>query len=148
MLQYTYTETLGTNMKLDITVPAKALKQALVSQLESSLYENYDKGVLKAAKVPPIKTLLAMVMADENYLNSLQKELHETLTCWIEDYLDDSIYDIDMPMPISQYMDACEKINEEQSRESHAEQTAEREAEQIKRTIKALKLAGYDVVKR
>jgi len=133
-------------MKLDITVPAKALKQALVSQLENSLYENYEASVLKAAKVPPIKTLLASVMADEKYLNSLQKELQETLTCWVEDYLDDTLYDIDMP--IGQYMDACEKINEEQNQESQAEQTAEQEAAQIKRTIKALKLAGYDVVKR
>jgi hypothetical protein len=133
-------------MKLDITVPAKALKQALVSQLENSLYENYDKDVLKAAKVPPIKTLLAMVMSDEKYLNSIQKELQETLTCWVEDYLDDTLYDIDMP--ISQYMDACEKINEEQSQDGHAEIEAKQEAEQIKRTIKALKLAGYDVVKR
>ena len=133
-------------MKLDITVPAKALKQALVSQLEESLYENYDAAVLKAAKVPPIKTLLAHVMADEKYMAALHTELQETMTCWVEDYLDDSIYDIDMP--ISQYMDACEKIAEEQSQEDHAKLTAEQEAEQIKQTIKALKLAGYDVVKR
>ena len=133
-------------MKLDITVPAKALKQSLVSQLEESLYENYDAAVLKAAKVPPIKTLLAHAMADEKYMATLHKELQDTMTCWVEDYLDDSIYDIDMP--IDQYLDACEKINEEQSQEDHAELTAEREAEQIKQTIKALKLAGYDVVKR
>ena len=133
-------------MKLEITVPAKALKQSLVSQLEDSLYENYDAAVLKAAKVPPIKTLLAPVRADEKYMAALHKELQETLSCWVEDYLDDSLYDIDMP--IGCYMDACEKLNEEQHRVSYAEQEAEQEAEQIKRTIKALKLAGYDVVKR
>jgi DNA-binding NarL/FixJ family response regulator len=133
-------------MKLEITVPAKALKQSLVSQLEDSLYENYDAAVLKAAKVPPIKTLLAHVMADEKYMAVLHKELQETLSSWVEDYLDDSLYDIDMP--IGCYMDACEKLNEEQHRVSYAEETAEQEAEQIKRTIKALKLAGYDVVKR
>lgn len=133
-------------MKLDITVPAKALKQALVSQLEEGLYEYYDAAVLKAAKVPSIKTLLAHVMADEKYMTALHKELQDTMTCWVEDYLSDSVYDIDMP--ISQYLDACEKINEEQSQEDHAKLTAEQEAEQIKQTIKALKLAGYDVVKR
>ena len=133
-------------MKLEITIPAKPLKQALVSQLEDSLYENYEASVLKAAKVPPIKTLLAKVMADEVYMAALHKELQDTITCWVEDYLSDTLYDVDMP--IGCYMDACEKINDEQDQEVLAERKAEHEAEQIKRTIKALKLAGYDVVKR
>lgn len=140
-------------MKITVTVSDKQLKEVINDRLENALYDEFDAGVLKKAKIPAKTAVLKSIMENEAFKTAVEKELSEVLTAAADDCLTDVIWDIDIPV-LEASAESCWKICEEQeeeeakkSIEEAQKRQVEAEAKQIERTIAALSKLGYKVVK-
>ena len=130
-------------MQITITVADKIVKSAIENALENNLYDQFDAGILKAAKLPKMSAMVKEIFADAKFQKDLTKHLTQVAVGSIEDSIyDDLSYEIDLPL-LSDLIAKCDAVTEEEQ----AAWRAEQEARSIRQMIETLEHAGYKLVK-
>lgn len=129
-------------MQITVTITDKVIKQAIDNALDGSVYDYFDSAILKAAKIPKVKTAVDTVFKDPKFQASLTKHLQAVAESAMEDEIYDAMYDLDLP-GLDDMIKSCEAAYE--AREELAQE--KKDAEEVKRMVRALERAGYKMVK-
>jgi len=130
-------------MQITITIKDKIVKTAIENALECNLYDYFDSATIRAAKLPKMATVVKDIFNDAKFQKDIAKRLAETAEAAVEDCIyDDLTYEVELPF-LTELIEQCESVTAE------AEQEAEiaREAEEVKRMVKALERAGFKISK-
>jgi hypothetical protein len=129
-------------MQITVTVADKIVKTAIENALETAL-QQYDAGIIKAAKLPKITAMVKEIFADAKFQKDLTKHLTQVAVGAIEDCIyDDLGYEIELPL-LGDLIAKCDAVTEEEQ----ADWRAEQEARSIRQMIATLEHAGYKLVK-
>ena len=131
-------------MDITFTVPSKVVNKVVGEYIQENLYDAYNKVILKAAKVPAKKTLVAQLLEEPKFVKALEKEFNAFFKYWCETELVEYTREVDLPVDL---IDACEKVQEREDEEFWAAQQKE-ESHQTRLAILALERAGYVVTKK
>ena len=128
-------------MQITVTIADKFIKAGIEEILNNEIYQYFDKTTIKMSKAPKISTRVNEIFNDPKFQKDLEKRILRYVN--LVDEMRDAIGDVNVPM-VDDMVKSCRKI--EETREADIE--AQQEADNIKRTIKALELAGYKVSKK
>lgn len=125
---------------MQITIPAKFVKEAITTMVEGQIYDNFSPEVIKAAKVGKKADMVKAVMEDSKFMAGFER----FLTNYISDIdvMVDAAYECDAKAVNAGIM-ACEKAYDAVDEEL----AIEREAQDLKRMVKVLEAAGFKVSK-
>ena len=129
-------------MQITVTITDKVIKQAIDNALDGSVYDYFDSAILKAAKIPKVKTAVDTVFKDPKFQASLTKHLQAVAESAMEDEIYDAMFDLDLP-GLDTMLKSCEAAYEARE-EAQQEQ---KDAEEVKRMVRALERAGYKMIK-
>ena len=125
---------------MQITIPTKLVQQAITGMVEDQIYDNFAPEVIKAARIGKKADMVKAVMADEKFMKGLERFLTNYISDM--DVICDAAFEVDAKVVNAGIM-ACENAYDEID-----EQLAiEREAEDLKRSIRVLEAAGFKVTK-
>ena len=140
-------------MEVTIKVTTKLLKDAIEYRLENDLYENYADEHIKLAKIPTKAAMAKQLMADEKFINQLTKEVASRITYNLDDYVYDSISDVEckiideLEAQVALAYDLSQAEAKRLAQERSDQAVAAAEEKQVQLMIKALEKSGYKIVK-
>jgi hypothetical protein len=130
-------------MQITITIKDKIVKTAIENALDCNLYEYFDTATIRAAKLPKMSTVVKDIFADAKFQKDLAKRIQETAELAVEECIyDDLTYEVELPF-LNDLIEKCEGVTQEAEQAAEAE----REAEEVKRMVKALERAGFKIEK-
>ena len=130
-------------MKFTFDIKDKTIKSAIVSYLETNLYEDYDKEILKAAKLPKLSALTNKIFADEKFKADLIKHVSAAAEEMLDDVVyEELMYEMDIPL-VGDLIKQCDIVSEQNT----AQIEAQRDAEEVKRMVNLLEKAGFKISK-
>lgn len=140
-------------MEVTIKVTTKLLKDAIEYRLENDLYENYSDEHIKLAKIPTKAAMTKQLMADEKFINQLTKEVASRIAYNFDDYVYDSISDVEckiideLEAQVALAYDLAQAEAKRLAQERSDQAVAAAEEKQVQLMIKALEKSGYKIVK-
>ena len=129
-------------IKVEIVISAKQVKQ-FASDRANNLFEEFEDGILKKLGYKNQQALADVIAQDPKFLDAIAwgaKAIYEDN----DDYLYDLVYDSDVPF-LTKLWNEAEKLQESINEEIHENRKLREEAEQIKRSVKVLELAGFKI---
>ena len=129
-------------MQITVTITDKAIKSAIRNTLDNEVYENYDSAVLRAAKMPKLRTAVNAIFDNAKFQADLARRLTIEAESAMEDMIYDEMYDINLP-GVDAMTKACETAYE--AREQSLQE--QKEAAEVARMVKTLEKAGFKIVK-
>lgn len=126
---------------MQITIKPGLIAQLVDQMVDYTLFDNYDKDVVKTAGLPKKAVIVKEILADEKFLKSAEKYLSEYLNNG--DVINDAFHEANCPV-LGRYEIACEKAYGKLDED----RAIKREAEDLKRSIKVLEAAGFTVTKK
>jgi len=130
-------------MQLTITIKDSLIKAAIEQALENEVFENYDSATIKAAKIPKVSTMVKEIFANDKWQKELARRMARDAESIIEENIwDDVAYEIMLP-GLTEVINKIEAVTDQAVKE---EELA-REAEEVKRMVKALERAGFKIQK-
>lgn len=125
---------------MQITISDKTIANLIGRLVDNQIFDNWDKDVIKAAKIPKRATLVKEILADEKYMKQMGKYLNSYIND--ADVIYDAICDADCGT-LAMYEMACDKAYD-----AYEETQADRyRAQEIARAVNLLKEEGYDIKK-
>jgi Mg2+ and Co2+ transporter CorA len=129
-------------IKVEIVISAKQVKQ-FASDRANNLFEEFEDGILKKLGYKNQQALADVIAQDPKFLDAIVKGakiIYEDN----DDYLYDLVYDSDVPF-LTKLWNEAEKLQDSINEEIHENRKLREEAEQIKRSVKVLELAGFKI---
>ena len=124
-------------MIIQVEIKTKTLEQAIGYHLDLGLYDEFNKGILKTAKVPSKKVLVEAVLADKKFVETLVKHVTSHVR-WDADYIYEAMWHIFSVPAFSKIIKECEKLYVLEDKDRIEESL-------LKESIKRLEAAGYTV---
>jgi hypothetical protein len=130
-------------MQITFTVKDKLIKSAINEVLDNEIYGNYDSATIKMAKLPKISAKVNEIFADAKFQAALVKQLAEAAESMMEDMIYDEVgYEMNLP-GVEDMIKECDRV----SAAAQEQEYIEREAQEVKRMVKALEKAGFKISK-
>jgi hypothetical protein len=129
-------------IKVEIVITAKRVKEFALERA-NNLFEEFDHGVLKKLGYKNRQALADVIVQDPKFLEAIANSA-KTIYEDNDDYLYDLVYDSNVPVLNKLWSDA-EKMQSSMDDEVHEERRMREEADQIKRSLKVLEMAGFKV---
>jgi hypothetical protein len=146
--------------EVTVRVPKSEIEEGICTYLEN-VFENFSQEAIDRADLPSEIKMINQLLSNEKFISAFLNEIRDDIQ---SDINVDGVAYLAGDLPdsfVSDIVKACSKAEEELSREEEAARLAEakkaqekaeadrtkREAADLKRTIKALEMAGYKVVK-
>ena len=125
---------------MQIEISDKVIAKAVGYMLDGSVYDYFDKDVIKAAGVPKRADAIKAVMEDKKFQTYIAREIARNAEDL--DQLVDFVYEADAKL-------ACKMVNDcERVYDAVSEAQAKRqEINRIKQMIETLEAAGFKVTK-
>lgn len=139
-------------MQLTINISDKVIRSAIKERLNNDVYECYNDGIIKAARLPKINTVVNEAMTDQ-LAAALTKDLAGWLAEMAEEEMYNAIYDVKIPQidalekKVGAAIETVAEQEEQQRKKEQQAQKAAQDAADLERTIKALKKLGYKIEK-
>ena len=132
-------------MQITFTVKDKLVKSAIHEMLDNEIYGNYDSATIKMAKLPKISAKVEEIFANEKFQAAVIKHLSKAAESMMEDSIYDELgYEMDIELPgLSEMIKECDRV----SAAAQEQEYIEREAQEVKRMVKALEKAGFKISK-
>jgi hypothetical protein len=130
-------------MQITFTVKDKLIKTAIGEVLDNEIYSNYDSSTIKMAKLPKISAKVNEIFANDKFQAALVKQLAEAAENMMEDMIYDEVgYEMNLP-GVEDMIKECDRV----SAAAQEQEEINREAQEVKRMVKALEKAGFKISK-
>jgi hypothetical protein len=130
-------------MQITFTVKDKLIKSAITEVLANEIYGNYDSATIKMAKLPKISANVNEIFNDPKFQAALVKQLAEAAENMMEDMIYDEVgYEMNLP-GVEDMIKECDRV----SAAAQEQEQINREAQEVKRMVKALEKAGFKISK-
>lgn len=126
---------------MQITISDKLIAQAVGHMLDGSIYDYFDKDVIKAAGVPKRADAIKSIMEDKKFQTYIAREIARNAEDL--DMLVDYAYEADNKIA-GKLVNECERVYDAVA----DAQAAQRQKAELKRIIALLESEGYTVAKK
>ena len=132
-------------MQITFTIKDKLIKSAISEILDNEIYGNYDSATIKMAKLPKISAKVNEIFDDAKFQAAVIKHLAKAAESMMEDSIYDELgYEMDIDLPgLPEMIKECDRV----SAAAQEQEYIEREAQEVKRMVKALEKAGFKISK-
>ena len=129
-------------LKVEITISAKQIKEFAKCRADN-FFEEFEFDVLKKLGYKNQQALADVIVQDPKFLDAIANGA-KTIFEDNDDYLYDLVYDAHIPF-LSKLWNDADKLQDAINSETNEERKMKEEAEQIKRSMKVLELAGFTI---
>jgi hypothetical protein len=129
-------------LKVEIVIPAKRIIN-FAKYRADNMFEEFDFDVLKKLGYKNQQALADVIALDPKFIEAIANGA-KTIFEDNDDYLYDLVYDAHIPF-LSKLWNDAEKLQDAIDSETNEERKMKEEAEQIKRSMKVLELAGFKI---
>lgn len=137
-------------MEIKLTIPKKILKAAADEIYISSIFDEYDEGVIERAGIKSDDVIQA-IMDDETFQSQMPKLIAKEIMYSINDAVISATWDLKPPKVIKETIKACEiayKQIVKEEEEEYDKQSKEQQQARIDSLIAELDVLGYNVSKK